>query len=68
MALMRGQEVSPADNEDLFDEAHWMAEMGGAGGGAQNKITSENKEKLILLLSVDTNPLFFSIFLPPPRC
>lgn len=41
VALMRGQELSPADNEDLFDEAHWTAEMGGAGGGAQGKITSK---------------------------
>ena len=41
VALMRGQEVSPADNEDIFDEAHWMAEMGGAGGGAQNKISAD---------------------------
>lgn len=41
VALMRGQELSPANNEDLFDEAHWTAEMGGAGGGAQNKTASK---------------------------
>ena len=39
---MRGQGVSSADNEDLFDEAHWTTEVGGAGGGAQNKTLSES--------------------------
>lgn len=38
--LMRGQQLCPADKEDIFDEAHWITEVGGVGGGAQ-KITSE---------------------------
>ena len=46
--LMRGQEMSPADNEDLFDEAHWTTEVGGAGGGAQNKTNSKYAIKLII--------------------
>ena len=39
--LMRGQEVAPANNEDLFDEAHWTTDVGGAGGGAQSKTNSK---------------------------